>query len=144
MAFRSLAATVLLIQLSLFTAWSQQQSPAETKAEVLKSIRGMETLPGDSVFSNLRLLGSVPAERILGMMERFTIALGVRCQHCHNPSDWSSDEKKEKHIAREMFTFSGSINKELLPRIEGLRGKRTVVNCYTCHRGERRPALSEG
>lgn len=109
-------------------------------AEVLATIKGKETLPADSVFKNLKHLNKMPARRVLAIMNiAYSKSLGVSCGHCHNTKDYASDEKTPKKIAREMWTMSRKINDELLKGI--LELKEPVVNCTTCHRGQKKPAL---
>jgi hypothetical protein len=109
-------------------------------AEVRAAIKGKEKLPADSVFKNLKHLGKMPAGRVLAIMNiAYSKSLGVSCGHCHNTQDYASDEKAPKKIAREMWTMSRRINDELLKGIPDL--KEPVVNCTTCHRGQKKPAL---
>ena len=67
-------------------------------------------------------------------------ALGVDCSHCHNTSNWASDEKPQKEIARQMVNMGELINAELR-KIPGLKSERPTVNCISCHRGALKPAL---
>ena len=70
---------------------------AKFVAEVMESIKGKEKMPADSVFKNIKMFKGMPAERLLGIMDKgWGNALGVSCNHCHNTKDWSSEEKKEK------------------------------------------------
>lgn len=99
-------------------------------------------MPADSVFENLEIFGRFPANRMLAIMDiAFGRSLGVSCTHCHEPSDWSSDEKRPKRAAREMWAMMGRINTEVLPELDELRSERPSVNCTTCHRGSVEPAL---
>jgi hypothetical protein len=54
---------------------------------------------------------------------------------------WDSDEKPTKQVTREMIAMSRTINEEYLSKIKGLKSERPVVNCTTCHRGQKRPAI---
>lgn len=108
---------------------------------IKEAIAGKEEMPAKEVFENLELMGEFPAGRITAIMEfGFSNSLGVTCTHCHNPDDWSSDEKIEKKITREMWKMSGIINTELLPAIADFSDRNAVVNCTTCHRGDVKPA----
>lgn len=112
---------------------------------VLASIAGRETSPAKEVFQNVTLLGDVPAERLVRIMEMgYARSLGVGCDHCHVTSDWASDEKPAKAAARGMIRLVGRLNGELLPAIDGLRSETPTVNCTTCHRGAVTPALNLG
>jgi hypothetical protein len=108
---------------------------------VLRSIAGKETLPADSVFSNVKSLGAFQAGTFVRVMNSFGRALGVSCSHCHTVGKWSDDGKPQKQIAREMWAMMGRINNELLAGIPNLRSPRPIVNCTTCHRGQVKPAL---
>lgn len=80
---------------------------------------------------------------MLAVMERaFNGGLGVNCTHCYNPEKWSSDEKRPKGVARDMWTMMGTINRELITGISNLKGEKPGINCTTCHRGEVIPALN--
>ena len=109
---------------------------------VLRAIAGRETLPAESVFTNIRTLRGIPAGRVPRIMNLgFGRSLGVGCDHCHDPADWASDAKPQKQIARQMFAMMDTINRRLLPGIANLQSAQPVVNCTTCHRGAVKPAL---
>lgn len=111
--------------------------------ELRKSIEGRENEPASQVYDNIKMFGQMPAGRLLRVMEMgYSRSLGVTCTHCHDPSDWGSDEKKEKLITREMAAMTGKINREILPAISELGDRNAVVNCTTCHRGDTKPALN--
>lgn len=111
--------------------------------ELREKIRGREQEAAGLVFENIQSFERTTADRFLRIMEMgFGKSLGVRCTHCHNPGDWSSDEKPQKQIARDMMKMVGRINQELLPAINNLESERPIVNCTTCHRGQVKPALN--
>lgn len=111
-------------------------------AELKKFIAGKEELPAVDVFNNIQQYKGVTAGRFLRIMEfGFTVALGVDCTHCHKPGVWDSDEKPTKQIARDMSVMLSAINNDHLKKIPNLRSTNPQVNCTTCHRGQRRPAL---
>jgi hypothetical protein len=111
-------------------------------AELKRSIAGKEDLPAVEVFKNIQQYKGVTAGRFLRIMEfGFTVALGVDCTHCHVPGQWDSDEKATKQIARDMSVMLATINNEHLKKIPNLRSTNPSVNCTTCHRGSKRPAL---
>jgi len=108
---------------------------------VKESIKGKEKMRADSVFKNIKML-KVPAGRLLAIMNfGYSQSLGVSCGHCHNTSDFSSEEKMQKEVTRQMSDMSKKINTELLKNIQGLKSETPVINCTTCHRGEVKPAL---
>lgn len=137
-------ATGLAAVLLLLSASSRAAEPFDQAAALAKlreKIAGAETKPAGEVFENLELFKRVPAERLLRMMEMgFAKSLGVKCDHCHDPNNWAADTKDEKKIARQMFRMVGEINGNQLKKIDGLKSKDPVVNCTTCHRGEKKPA----
>lgn len=111
-------------------------------AEVMARIKGRETAPVESVFTNLKVLGGFPAQNLVRAMNQgWGKALGVSCTHCHVPGDWASDAKPAKSIARDMVRMGNVISAQLRA-IEGLKDRRPIVNCTTCHRGQLKPALN--
>jgi hypothetical protein len=102
--------------------------------------------------TNLRVLAKATTGReLIQVMRGFTQGLGVRCQHCHvykgeDPNDLSSfdfasDEKAPKATARVMMRMASAINDDLLKGVgEVAAAGEPKVSCYTCHRGEKRPA----
>ncbi len=84
----------------------------------------------------------IPATRLLAIMNiAYSRSLGISCGHCHNTSDFSSGEKVQKEITRQMADMSKKINTGLLKNTQGLKSGTAVINCTTCHRGEVKPAL---
>lgn len=111
-------------------------------AEIRKSIAGKEDQPAVDVFMNVTEYRGVTAERLLRIMEfGFSQALGVDCTHCHVPGQWDSDDKGAKQTARAMTRMVRAINTDYLKKIETLNSANPSVNCTTCHRGQKRPAL---
>lgn len=120
-----------------------QFDQAQALAELRQRIAGQEQKPAGEVFKNVQLHKSVPAGRLLRMMELgYARSLGVDCTHCHVPREWEKDDKPRKQVAREMSLMVRAINEEHLKRIKGLRSETPVVNCTTCHRGQTKPALN--
>jgi hypothetical protein len=115
---------------------------AAALADLKKFIAGREEQPAVDVFNNIQQYKGVTAGRFLRIMEfGFTVALGVDCTHCHAPGVWDSDEKPTKQVARDMTVMMAAINNDHLKKIPNLRSTNPQVNCTTCHRGQRRPAL---
>ena len=81
------------------------------------------------------------------MMRSFTRGLGVKCGHCHvqtatDPEpdfDFPSDAKPEKAAARIMIRMTRTINADYVSKVPEMY---TTVSCWTCHRGETRPAVA--
>lgn len=108
-----------------------------------EQIKGRENEPAEKVFKNMKMLGSVPAGRILSIMEMgYSRSLGVDCTHCHVPGKWESEDKPQKQVAREMAAMVSAINSQMLTKIPNLQSTAPIVNCTTCHRGQVKPALN--
>ena len=121
---------------------SIEKDRAKYTAIVMEQIKGKETSPTDSVFKNIKMLKGIPAKRLLAIMNvGFSKSLGVSCGHCHNTTDFSSEEKSQKEITRQMAAMNKEINNNLLKNIKGLHSDPAIINCTTCHRGEIKPAL---
>jgi hypothetical protein len=116
---------------------------AKALEDLKKQIAGRENEPAEAVFKNIQVLKGVPAGRIPLLMEKgFSDSLGVTCTFCHNPSDWAAEPNHHMPIARQMWTMTQEINQRLLPAVKDL--KNAQVNCTTCHRGQKKPALNLG
>ncbi|HEY9421487.1 MAG TPA: c-type cytochrome [Thermoanaerobaculia bacterium] len=116
---------------------------AKALEDLKKQIAGRENEPAEAVFKNIQVLKGVPAGRIPLMMEKgFSDSLGVTCTFCHNPSDWTAAANHHHPISRQMWTMTQEINQRLLPAVQDL--KNAQVNCTTCHRGQKKPALNLG
>ncbi len=102
--------------------------------------------------TNLEVLPKdIPLRQLIQTMRAFTQGLGVRCQHCHvfkgndpddlSTFDFANDEKESKKTARAMLRMATAINTEYLKAIgEARPAGELKVTCYTCHRGETKPA----
>jgi hypothetical protein len=105
-------------------------------AEVQKAIAGKEDKPAKEVFKNVKILGDVPAARLLRTMQGFTRSLGVACTHCHVAGDWDSEDKDDKQVARDMMKMTRAINEEYIKPIKSIAEDKPNVNCFMCHRGQ--------
>jgi outer membrane lipoprotein-sorting protein len=85
----------------------------------------------EQTFKNIQVLQGTPVNIFLPEMRLFEAALGVDCNYCHLEEDRSKDDRKAKETARKMITMVREINKNF----DG----RTIVTCYTCHRGNVAP-----
>jgi len=154
---RTLALTLACLGAGLYAFAGQQpasteQKPAapqakapfdEAKAleDLKKQIAGRENEPAEAVFKDIQVLKGVPAGRIPLIMEKgFSDSLGVTCTFCHKPEDWTVAANHHHPIARQMWTMTQEINNRLLPTVQDL--KNAQVNCTTCHRGQKKPALN--
>ena len=110
--------------------------------ELRAQIAGRETLPASEVFKNVQTMKTVPAGRLLAIMNvGYGKSLGVSCSHCHVVGQWEKEDKPTKQIAREMSAMDRAINEQYLRNIKNLKSETPVVNCTTCHRGQVKPAL---
>ena len=144
--FRLCAPVLLLAGFAAPSASPQSLSAGSpfdgAMAELRQTMAGKEGQPAEAVFKNIQLLKGIQAVRVLRIMESgFTRALGVKCSHCHDAKSWSSDDKKEKRIARDMMRMMQDINGKYLPSISGLKSDTPAVSCATCHRGRAQPLL---
>ena len=117
---------------------SLKKDRAKYIAIINNQIKGKEKMQVDSVFENLKVLGGFPAENLVFAMEAWSKGLGVSCGHCHNTTNFASDEKPKKEISREMVKMGNMISTQIRT-IKGL-SERPIVNCITCHRGALKPA----
>jgi hypothetical protein len=117
---------------------SQEKPRQEYVAELRASIAGREQEPSEQVWKNLQLLKGMPAGRVLAIMQvAFSDGLAVNCTHCHLPGEWEKDDKEPKLVARKMW----AMQRELRQKLGEIRAG-AIVNCYTCHRGQTKPALA--
>ena len=106
--------------------------------------------------SNLRVLPKdTTLAALIPLMKTFTVALGVRCEHCHTFTgtdasnlqnfDFPNDDKPAKLTARTMMSMLQAINTDFLKGVgEDRPADQPKVSCYTCHRGARKPLLEAG
>ena len=83
-------------------------------------------------YKNIQLLKGIPAERLTKIMFSFKASLGVDCTYCHIKDQFEKDDKTAKQVARKMIQLVRDTNAKL--------GSMTRVTCFTCHRGQTRPA----
>lgn len=101
---------------------------------------------------NLRVLpADLARDSLLTLMRGMAGGLGVTCQYCHvtdarltpDSSNFASDEKRPKRIARSMLRLVQRINAELSAGTDHPEVPSIRVDCMTCHRGLPRPILLE-
>ena len=109
------------------------EPPASTELPSLDPLpAGNKEERAEQKYKNIQVLKGVPAERWMPIMFAFKGSLGVDCTFCHVKEQWDKDDKENKQIARKMIKMVKDINGQL-----GGIGK---VSCFTCHRGQQRPA----
>lgn len=138
-----------------FAVAAQQQPPQQTPPQGPPAQgqpppgggRGPGGPPGPPP-KNLQVLPKeMTRQQVTNIMRGFTRGLGVRCPYCHvgeegadlSTFDFASDEKATKKAARVMIKMLADVNDKL-----SMIGDKPVgeprVSCWTCHRGEAKPA----
>lgn len=121
-----------------------RQSPQKHPeiAALEQQIAGREQLPAEQVWKNILLFKGRPAIAVLRVMEQAFVAnLGVECSYCHVEKQYESDEKNPKKIARNMWTMRAEWQAEAR---KASGNNEAVVTCYTCHKGQPKPAFAPG
>ena len=125
-----------LIALSLFilagglsligSSWAQQHQPDK---------------PVEQTRKNIKVLNGLPESQLFPVMNFISNSLGVNCGYCHVRTgetwEFEKDDKPEKATARKMMLMQFSINKGN----RDIFGTTGVITCYTCHRGQTKPAV---
>lgn len=127
MSRTSLIAAIMLALLGVAPA-STGQTPAPTAWKA----KNLEFFPKD-----------IGRQQLVQRMREFSLALGVRCTHCHVGKDtgslddmvFDSDEKPAKQTARAMLRMVDELNTVTLAKLPSRAEPRVVVECATCHRG---------
>jgi outer membrane lipoprotein-sorting protein len=93
----------------------------------------------DQFFKNVQELKGIPVDEFLDTMGMFAASTGMNCTDCHiseSGGSWAryADDNQLKRTTRGMIALVNSINKNNF-------GGRTVLTCYSCHNGNRRPKL---
>jgi hypothetical protein len=89
--------------------------------------------PAEKAFPNIKVLTGRPASDVPLVMATFTRALGVSCSTCHVAGSWALEDKPQLGIAREMYRMTSTFG-------SGLLADRGGLTCWTCHRGQTKPA----
>src|SRR2546425_9548248 len=93
----------------------------------------------EEAFKNIQVLKGIPVDEFMGAMGLFSAALSVCCGDCHTGAGTSNpkweDDPPRKRTARRMVQMVDTINRA---NFSG----RHVVTCWTCHRGQPRPAAT--
>ena len=137
---RIVAAVMLLLFASNASPDSEvKENPQVT--QLLKELGPNASKPAAEVFHNVKLMGDIPADRFLRIMDiGYRQSVGVSCDYCHVEDRWEADEKRPKRAAREMILMVRMIN-DHLGKLTEIDTMDASVNCTTCHRGYVKPAL---
>jgi hypothetical protein len=111
---------------------------AASKPGIKRDERNLKVLPKDISNADLD-----------SVMEAYSKHLNVSCDFCHanskiNPNDldYTSDDKPEKEITRQMMRMTAAINKDFFDyTIIYKAGETMAVSCFTCHDGFPRPEM---
>jgi len=76
---------------------------------------------------------SASQDDVQARMRAWTTALGVTCAHCHMDEKWTESSKPPFEFAQRMSRMVSALNTGPLKDVGG-------VTCWTCHRGQTRPA----
>jgi hypothetical protein len=98
--------------------------------------------PVEQTRKNIQVLKGLPESQLFTVMNFIRSSLGVSCAYCHVNSggdkwEWEKDDKPTKVIARKMMQMQFALNqgnKDIFATTGG-------VTCYTCHRGQTKPAV---
>jgi hypothetical protein len=93
------------------------------------------TLSAHAEQKNVKLLTGLTDTELQRTMNMMRASLGTHCDFCHvinKEWDFASDEKPRKKRAREMIQMVMDMNRTQF-------AGRSVISCYTCHRGANRP-----
>ncbi|MEK6320179.1 MAG: c-type cytochrome [Acidobacteriota bacterium] len=120
---------------------SEAPSPSPAAAtEAVAELPSLDPLPpgnkeerAEQKYKNIQLLRGIPSERLTKIMFSFKSSLGVDCTYCHIKDQFEKDDKPQKQTARKMIQLVRDTNAKL-----GTTTSR--VTCFTCHRGQTRPA----
>ena len=87
---------------------------------------------------NVQVLTGKSTKEIRDFMKTITGGLGVKCNFCHKPKDFASDENEKKLVAREFLKMVSETNKQIaaINRSVMKKSKLTEVTCFTCHHGD--------
>ncbi|HTR67594.1 MAG TPA: c-type cytochrome [Terriglobales bacterium] len=98
--------------------------------------------------TNLQVLPKdIAVPDLLALMRSYTAAMGVECEFCHaadpktHKTDFASDAKPDKGIARIMITMTKEINAKYMSQINDPDATPAdkAVTCGTCHQGNSMP-----
>ena len=111
----------------------QQTPPPQGGRAPLPPPKNLQVLPKETT-----------RQQLTPMMRSIAGALGVECTHCHvSMQDQASDDKPTKLVARKMLKMTMTINNDLLKDVGDPAAASTQrVTCFTCHRGQLKPATS--
>ncbi|HZM60194.1 MAG TPA: c-type cytochrome [Vicinamibacterales bacterium] len=144
-AFRATAIGVLVLAGSLVAFAQAPQGQGQGRGDG----RGAPQPPPQ----NLQVLPKDMARaQVLQIMQNFSAALGVTCNHCHvfngpgDPmNDFAGDTKPTKNVARAMMRMVREVNPAIQKAVASKPADQVAaVGCATCHRGAAIPVVEPG
>jgi cytochrome c553 len=98
-------------------------------------------------YKNLKVMPkNTTKEQMDSVMKSFTVALGVKCNFCHEfnqeqkAMDFASDANHHKGIARDMMKMTQRLNRKYFDVNDSKSLTASLeVTCYTCHNGKADP-----
>jgi cytochrome c553 len=132
---KKLLITVSLLSAIVFITTTAMQQQQQQQEETPKNLK---VLPKN-----------ISHDELEKVMRDWSTSLGVRCGFCHarntetNKTDWASDAKPEKEMARKMMKMTAKINKKYFKmdkddKKEG-DAMTAAITCVTCHHGSAHP-----
>jgi len=129
--FRQSVLAIALGLLALTSTAAMAQPPAGQQPRPLQNL---QIIPKDT-----------PRAQVIQIMQSFTSALGVRCEHCHvdeaGRTDFAADDRRTKNIARAMMRMTEELNGKIPTVVGKSAGDAARMQCATCHRGVAIPKL---
>ena len=112
-------------------------------ADGIAALPSIDPLPASSKeeraeqkYKNIQVLKGIPAASLMKVMFAFKESLGVDCTFCHIQDQFEKDDKQNKKTARAMINMMRDTNERVTKAI----GEEGRVTCFTCHRGQQKPA----
>ena len=122
------AAALCLLAASSLRTSAQQAVPSQAP------------LLTEQVFRNIQVLKGIPVDTFFDVMGMFASSMGEDCTFCHSKEavfrhEAFGDETPRIRRARQMIAMMNGINAANF-------GGRSMVTCFTCHRGSNTPVTS--
>jgi hypothetical protein len=132
---RNIRLAVVALFACLFVAGATFKSGAQQPAGAAQPSQPQRQqpspdVPAEQAFKNIQVLKGMPSDQLPETMQFIATSLGVRCDFCHVPQQFDSDQNEHKLIARRMMQMQMDLNTRHLANLGGER-----ISCYTCHQG---------
>ena len=150
-AFALPASAVAVLMVAVLSATTVAQAP-QAPAGAAGAPRAPRVYPKPT---NLKVLPKdMTGAQVREVMRNWEGSLGVECEECHTPDptkigpngkpqlNFADDSKKEKEMARIMYTMTEDLKKGSIAKVAALDDmsqKAAPLTCGTCHRGKEDP-----